>query len=293
MPDSTPLLGFPFMVDGDAANPENLQQSLRLLDASSNLVLQSTTVVATPTNPQPGQAWFLPSGQTITGDWATAFASLLSGGQLSAPILAVYVQQSGASAGVSEWKHLSVPDVLYGYVADLDGRYDWNGSVWSPASKVQSMTWHRFWTSSLPVVNPGTTAAYTLMQAPFDMTIVGVTLVFAGGADTGGGVKAMFAPAIRHTSDASQSFALWTSLVTDGSATESGDWDGATMADVSADAYDLGATLNSTILTTLASTTIPEGDTIGMGDWNGSSLGTAAQLDDCTLTSITINYTAA
>lgn len=297
MPNTTPLLGFPYMVDGSPDNTTLLQRSLRLLDVASNLVLESVTTTTTPTDPQPGQAWFIPQGTVLTGGWGVAFGT----DALPSPIIAAYLQANdlGTLVLAEGWVSLPVPDVLYGYIKDVGGRRQWDGSSWTSAAKVQAATLNKFWSASGPVRNPFDVAAFVAMKAPFDMEILSIDIAFSGGSVVSAGSsgeRAMFAPQVKYTSDATQAFSAWTTLVEPGSAAESGGWDAATLEAASADAYNLGLTtlpstdINAATRAPFHGVTIADGDTIAMGNWFSGSFGSAVELFSCDLTSMTINY---
>jgi len=289
---SSPHKGFIYLTDGADGNEENLSKSLRILDATTQIILESVTTTATPQQPQPGQAWFVANGATLTGDWATLFGATSTSDQILFWGFTDYQEQTYG------WTSVPVPTAAFGYIVDQEGRFNFSGGVWTPQVKVQQLDSTRQWGASLPVANSGTSVAFIMMQAPFTMNILSCTITHEGTRSTPLSDSGCILPRIAFTDDPSTNFNTWTELVTEGPTQANGGWNGTTIGGCTTLAYGDGLEVVGT--EPIFSTTIPKGYTIAFGEWSPTDpLGSdpdnysSQNSTDIAFTTITMEYTEA
>lgn len=289
---TSPNKGFIYLVDGDENNEENLSKSLRILDATTQIILESVTVTDTPDEPQPGQAWFVANGSTLTGDWAALFGSPATSDQILFWGFTDYQEQTYG------WTSVPVPTAAFGYIIDQEGRFNFSGGTWTPQVKIQQLDSTRQWGASLPVANSGTSAAFILMTAPFDLDVLSCVMTHEGTRSSPLSDSGCILPRIAYSLDPSANFNTWTELVTEGPTQANGGWNGTTIGDCTTLAYGNGLPVVAT--EPLFSTTIPRGATIAFGEWATTDpLGSdpdnysSQNSTDIGFTTITIEYTEA
>lgn len=232
MGSQTPNKGLQYLFDGGANNETDLASSLRALDVISNLVLESVSEQQTPLTPEPGQAWFierdlaLDSNRTTNVDdfWTQTF-----GGAPRTSDLIVFfgiLERATALQGenVLGWSGIPIQESAYGYIKDLNGRYQWDGTEWLPQQKIQTLTFRQgFSGSSDPpaaVPDPGGVQFYQVAVAPFDMQVTFVEIMHHGYGAVAGSTPptpAAVLPGIYYSDDNTDTFpANWTTLVSPG-----------------------------------------------------------------------------
>jgi len=253
---SSPNKGFIYMVDGSEDNVENLSRSLRILDATVQLILESFSETATPSQPEPGQAWFVPSGTTTTGGadgWPQFHGDPSGTIDQDSVIFYSFLDYASKKQG---WVQVGIKDAAWGYVVDQGDRFQWDGSEWVRQVKQQSTTLTKFWPSNVPLpISP--TVVVPLFQTPFRLKIADLTMVLDGD-DTG-----CILPRVAYTDDPSLPFSQWTTLVERGPTDGNGQWDAATISDAATDAHTTGLKTTSA-----ADVIIEKGRFISYGGWD-------------------------
>jgi hypothetical protein len=223
--------GYTLMADGESSNSGSLSADLQRIDATLNLILEdvyeNTSSPQTPTNLEPGQAWFISDDSTLSGDWATAFG--VAPGSRDGDIIAIWVQDVTADPTDPEaftWVSSKVPVTAYGYILARAGRYQLNPAtgLWEEQVKEQSCDYYVSFPSASPLVEPtaSTVTAGRIMVAPFPMRITAIALS-AVTSVVGGSYQGVL-PRMAYTLTPSDSFDQWTTLVLPGSANSEGNW---------------------------------------------------------------------
>jgi hypothetical protein len=294
----SPRNGITYLEDGSADNIGLLAAALRTFDVITNMVLQSISTTATPTLPQPGQAWFVDKDSAVSGEWTSIIPA--AAGRPDHLILAyvgtnvVTPQNSDVQFG---WVSLKIDASAIAYVVDLGARYQFDGEDWTEQLKSQSSIWRKSYPpSGFPLGNPGS-ENYQVLVAPFDIKLTGARFMLEGGSVVSGTSKAAFIPGLYHSSDPLAAFpGSWTKLIEPTYSVSNG-WAANSVTDFSTRAYETagvspevggGATWNTVV--------IPGGDYIAIGGWDNTSsspintLGTTFQIATIRQASLRLDY---
>lgn len=277
---NSPNKGFIYLEDGSEDNVENLSRSLRILDSTVQLILESFSETETPTSQQlePGQAWFVPAGTATTGGvegWPQFHGQ--GTGQIDEDSVLFYGFTNYAAKKLG-WTQVPIREAAWGYIVDQGDRFQWDGSEWVRQVKEQATTQTKFWETTVPLPN-SSTVYIPFFQAPFRLKITDLTLVLSGLS------TAAILPRVAYTDDPTLPFAQWTTIVTEGPTDGLGDWDAATISAAAAAAHTVGLKT-----TTAANTIIEPGRFIAFGGWSATDpTGSNPDRYSATLNSTSIN----
>ena len=215
----TPNKGYTLLQDGEIANSTTLVNDLQRIDATLNLILEdvyetNTGTIDTPTDAQPGQAWFIGDSVPLSGAWLEAYGTNTS---RSEPLIAIAVRQEGSEPGLSTgndtWVSSPVKDTAYGYILSRNGRYQFNPNtgLWEGQSKIQETSWKKS-TPSGVTVSAGSDLHFPVMTTPFAITISDIQLQLLTDAVSPEGIL----PRIAYSTDPTSDFSTWTTLVKEG-----------------------------------------------------------------------------
>ncbi len=217
----TPNKGYTLLEDGLETNPLTLATDLQLLDATLNLILEDvyegSATPTTPTNLQPGQAWFISDDSTLSGLWADTFGA--AAGSRGGDIIAIWANDPNIDPLTPEsfiWLSAPVPTTAYGYIVSRQGRYQFNPvtELWEEQTKLQECNWVKPFPSGLPIT-AGADLKYLVMVAPFDMRITDIS--YSTRTEPLSTNTALYSPEgvlprIAYSSTASDAFGTWTEL---------------------------------------------------------------------------------
>ncbi len=219
----TPNKGYTLLEDGKVDNRLTLATDLQLMDATLNLILEDvyegSASPLTPTNLQPGQAWFISNDSTLSGTWGQAFGT--APGSRGGDIIAIWATNPSTPLDIPEdylWMSAPVPTTAYGYILSRGGRYQFNPNtqLWEEQTKLQVSTWSKSLPAGLPLT-AGADFKYVVMTAPFDMQITDISFsTLTAPAGNGSYHPEGALPRIAHSSNPNDPFSSWTTLVKPG-----------------------------------------------------------------------------
>tara|TARA_R100000951_G_scaffold114960_1_gene121523 strand:+ start:24015 stop:24986 length:972 start_codon:yes stop_codon:yes gene_type:complete len=286
MAATTPNKGLPYLFDGSTNNEPVLALSLRALDVISNLVLESQSEQQTPLTPEPGQAWFieksldLDSTRTAGVDdfWTQTFGAATR----ESDLIVFFGILERANALVPEdvygWSGIPIQESAYGYIKDLNGRYQWDGTEWLPQQKIQTLTFRQGFNAPGvagedppgEIPEPGGIQFYQVAVAPFDMQVTFVEILHHGYEGVAGSVPltpAAVLPGIYYSDDNTDTFpANWTMLVAPGYQV-SASWFATSAFSYAQEAHTTSG-VKAKAGAPIFSTTIPAGSYIAIGGWD-------------------------
>jgi len=293
----TPNKSLQYLFDGDNENRRYLSESLRALDVISNMVLESVSETQTPLSPEPGQAWFIDKEATLDSQRTTGVDDLWTqtfGAATRADHLVAYWTITREATVLQPepiygWQGIPIQESAYGYVRDLAGRYQWDGTDWLAQQKIQTLTFRKGFTKgtlavpSLPndpppaVPSAGGIQYYQIGIAPFDMVVTFVEILHHGYENIASeSYPAAVLPGIYYTDDNTNTFpGSWNAVVDPGCTGEgvTDGWFASSRISYTQEVHTTSGVIPSQTAPVF-STTIPAGSYIAIGGWDTADVTT-------------------